>query len=159
MLYFRLAADTLNVDAISVECPEELKNRRNYARQSDGSMGAGWLNRNDLDSLERAKGLATYASAFAGERYIAVDEGPWCSPRYDVIRMFAVGDDVSKGFNGDMYPVGKVVHISGSLRVVTTQEGVIKRKFYRRGETGTWKETGGTWSLARGVYNERNPSF
>lgn len=84
-----------------------------------------------------------------------VTDTPNCSPRYAVVEVPAVGDEVSYGFNGDYYPDGKVIRVSRTF-VVTTSTG---NRYYRRGLTGTWKQSGGTWSLVRGHINERNPSF
>jgi hypothetical protein len=77
------------------------------------------------------------------------------SPRYDVIQLPKVGDDCSYAFNGDYYPCGQVKSISKSLKIIVTTEG---QKFYRRGETGTWKYNK-TWSLVKGHISKLNPEF
>ena len=69
-------------------------------------------------------------------------------------------DECSKAFNGDYYPVGKVIHVSPSYKIITTVEANgTRRKFYRVGRTGGWRQTGGTWMLVAGSIDERNPSF
>lgn len=62
-----------------------------------------------------------------GDSYVAIDNGPWHYPRYDVIRRPYVGDLVSKSFNGDSYPRGTIVKISDSLRRVETDTGIGQR--------------------------------
>lgn len=125
-------------------------------RYTNGQIGAGWLNRNDIESFEFAQRLAASASKLGKRDYLATDEGTCCSPRYDVIEAPMVGDEVSYGFNGDYYPDGKITKVSESYNTITTSTGSTYR---RRGDTGCWKKPGGTWSLVRGHVNERNPSF
>lgn len=176
MLYFRLDADR-RVTAIRATDEEisELhklvragKEQWLYDADSRRRPEGGWLCRVDIATFEFAELIARKATENAQrastsgnyQLYIAIDSGPGVSPRYDVIAAPMVGDQVSRGFNGDYYPAGRIVHVSASLRVVTTQgeDGAqIKRKFYRRGQTGRWVQTGGTWSLVPGVHNERNP--
>lgn len=84
---------------------------------------------------------------------------------------FAVGDDVSYGFNGDWYYAGKVAKIT--KKFLTTDRG---RKFYlkeyrtREYDTTTFEYVdarkeyfvsvgGGTWTLTKGVVEEMNPHF
>lgn len=98
----------------------------------------------------------TEALAATTGTQIVVDNGPHVSPRFSVIEPPKVGDKVSYGFNGDYYPDGEIVKISGkNLRIVTTSTG---SKFWRRGNSGRWVMNG-TWSLVPGHRSERNPSF
>lgn len=106
-------------------------------------------------TLERAQQIAAMATELHGDTYVATDAGPYCSPRYDVVRVPAVGDMVSYSFNGDTYPDGTIVKVSPSLQV-TTSNGT---KYFRRRQTGSWVKQGGTWSLVSGHRNERNPHF
>ena len=114
-----------------------------------------WTCRSDWKTKAEAALVAAEATILTGERYIATDTpGTW--PQFDVIRAPKVGDEVSYAFNGDYYPDGKIVRVSESLRVVTTDSG---KKYYRRGSTASWVQTGGTWVLVPGHINKRNPSF
>jgi hypothetical protein len=115
-----------------------------------------WLDRNDIKSLAHAEQIAFSATALGGPRYVAVDAGDHCSPRFDVIEAFKVGDEVSYAFNGDYYPDGKIVRMSASLRVIHTSGG---HTYYRRRQSASWIQTGGTWTLVHGTINRRNPSF
>lgn len=107
----------------------------------------------DWNSKERVDALAAELSAVTGKSFVGTDAGSSVSPRYDIQRVPAVGDEVSSGFNGDYYPEGKIASISKSLKVITLESG---KRFYRRRQTGSWVN-GGTWSLILGVHNERNP--
>ena len=98
--------------------------------------------------------MADAASVFSGEAYVATDAGGQCSPRYDVIRAPAIGDEVSYGFNGDCYPCGTVVKVSKSLKRVETSEGKV---FNRSKNTGRWFQHG--WALVNGHHYEQNPHF
>lgn len=127
----------------------------------------------DWNSYERAVEVAAKLNADAEAvgaldeqghvaTYIAVDQGSGCSPRYDVIAGWYVGEKVSKGFNGDYYPVGTIVKMSADQRIITVQSDnpeVPLRKFWRRKLTSCWLLTGGTWRLVSGVHNDKNPSF
>jgi hypothetical protein len=83
-----------------------------------------------------------------------------------------VGDEVSYGFNGDWYPDGTVVRITKSGKYLYTSTGnkyikYVFKKWTKLDEdhnygdvmTEGYQTPGGTWTLAKGVYNERNPSF
>lgn len=143
MLYVQITA-RLNgkpVEATAVKFDYASMDPRNYE------------NRNDWKSFEAAE---TIAKAL-GDGYIAVDAGAHVSPRYDVIELPKVGDDVSYGFNGDYYPCGKIVHMSRgpNYRKIVTDDGSV---FWRARKTGSWKKDQ-TWTLVQGVINKRNPDF
>jgi len=123
-------------------------------RWASPEPGADYLNRNDFVSMRYAEAIAQQATELTGDRYVATDATASTSPRYDVIRAPKVGDAVSYTFNGDTYPDGHIVSVSDSLRVVRTDKGNV---YYRRLNTGTWKQTGGTWSLTPGHRTTRNP--
>lgn len=129
-------------------------------------------NRNDWKTYEQAAEVA----AALGPKYQATDAGPYVSPRYDVIDLPQVGQEVSYTFNGDYYPCGKIVSISKgpAFRRIVAEEDlgwnhnlgrrVTKRHvFHRRCRDG--KPTGGawimdgTWSMIQGHHNKTNPEF
>jgi len=136
MLYFNVKRDTTG--------------RVQFAEVTEGH-GPGTETRNDWKTLFEA----TEVADALGNDFIAVDEGCHVSPRFDVIKLPQVGDDVSYGFNGDYYPCGQIVSISESLKLIKTSDG---SKFYRVKETGSWRMNG-TWTLVKGHVNKRNPSF
>ena len=153
--------EALKVVAVADSMPEEMKvfNPDGWYKKADGSKGAGWLNRWDIDSFMLAQVLADSASELLGVKYLASDSGPNVSPRYDVIEAPKLGDDASRAFNGDYYPVGKIVSISQSMRlIVARDERGLERKFYRRKLSGAWVNKG-MWSLVPGVRSEWNPEF
>ena len=113
------------------------------------------LTRSGICSFAHAEEIAADATKLTNELYIAIDNGDHCYPRYDVIAAPKVGDEVSRSFNGDSYPAGKIVSVSATLKQVKTDTGVI---FHRRRQTGVWLNAG-TWGLSHGHHNERNPSF
>lgn len=114
------------------------------------------VNRNHFSTFADALDIAIKARALNnGNDYIATDAGPSCSPRYDVIEVPKVGAEVSQSFNGDMYPCGKIVAISKSLKKITTDTGKV---FWRYKQTGSWLVNGYA-SMVAGHHNERNPSF
>ena len=127
----------------------------------DGTLTAeeyrdkSWKGSWDYKSLEEVEGIALYVTAMAGCLYVAVDRGPFVSPRYGVTRCPAIGDKVSYGFNGDYYPDGEIVKITKKL-TVTTSTG---NTYRRRKQTAAWMRTGGTWGLVAGHIDERNPHF
>lgn len=112
-------------------------------------------NRNDWRTFERAAEVAAQLTEATGVQYLATNN-PSCRPQFDVIRAPAVGDVVSRGFNGDYYPVGTVVKVGKGHKTVTTSDG---SKFWRRRETGSWLETGGGFALVQGHHDKRNPHF
>lgn len=110
------------------------------------------VNRWDFNTLADAQAVV---DAFSEDNLLAVDKGAWVSPRFDVIEMPKVGDEVSMGFNGDYYPVGTITNISSSLKVITTSTG---KKFYRRKLTGQWLYSQ-TFTLIAGTHSKMNPEF
>lgn len=115
-----------------------------------------WQSRWDWKDKETVDNIAAEVTKLTGELYIGTDAGSSTSPRYDVQRVPKVGDEVSMGFNGDYYPVGKVVSISPTLRKITVEGEQGQKDFYRVRETGCWKHQR-TWSLLQGHHDERNP--
>ena len=113
----------------------------------------GWISSRDFPSYGAALGTAAYITAMTGEMYLSTDEGDGVWPRYRIVKAPKVGDEVSKGFNGDYYPVGKITKISRTWQV-TTDQGV---KFRRYKTTGGWRAEGGTWWMISGIHDERNP--
>ena len=109
----------------------------------------------DWKSFDRVTEIASQLTVETGEFYIPTDAGSSCSSRYNVRKMYSIGDAVSKYFNGDSYPCGYIVSISKTLRKITTSTGV---SFSRRKETGSWV-SGNTWFLSTGHISEQNPSF
>ena len=108
--------------------------------------------RSDWKSWHAATCVAESASLLGKTKYIPVDNGEFCYPRYDVIEAPNLGDEVSYSFNGDTLPCGTIVKISDSLRRVVTSGGKV---FYRKRETALWMS--GSWSLVCGHVEERNP--
>lgn len=90
-----------------------------------------------------------------GKLYVPCDYGRYRSPRFEAVVVPQVGNEVSKGFNGDYYPQGTVVSVSPTLKKITTSTGL---SFYRVGKTGGWRNNG-TWWLVSGHRSEWNPSF
>lgn len=122
-----------------------------------------------LETYEQAIAAAERLSEEQGAQYWAEDRGANVSPRYAVIRAFTIGEPVSYGFNGDSYPCGRIVAMSalpkGSSkaeghRIITVEDhNGVRKQFWRRKKSASWKTSGGTWSLQHGWHNDRNPSF
>jgi hypothetical protein len=144
MLYIKMNKD------LPVEISESTP-----ARLPNGSWDKSWKTRNDWTSYGQVCGLAKYLTAMTGRMFVGCDEGPGCSPQFDIIELPKVGDEVSYAFNGDYYPDGTITRITKTLQIKTSTGN----RYYRRGVSGCWKMTGGTWSLVKGHINERNPSF
>lgn len=116
--------------------------------------------------------LSESCNEFAkSNKYIWVDKGNSISPRFDIVELPQVGDEVSYAFNGDYYPCGKITEISGfkafelgdkapvsCRRIVAKEENGSTHIFWRKGQSGTWLRNK-TWALIKGIHNERNPSF
>lgn len=154
MNYFKLN-DRLEVTEVSGKYPDAAGNITDWYSKSDGTHGAGWACRQDFDSFMLAQQVADSASKFTGKQFIATDAGNGVYPRYDVIEVPMVGDEVSYSFNGDSYPCGVITSISKSLKKVTTSEGKV---FYRRRLSGCWLMNK-TWALVGGHRYEQNPHF
>jgi hypothetical protein len=73
---------------------------------------------------------------------------------------YRVGDVVNYGFNGDYYTC-QVVKVSTSGHQVHVQEKEGSEiKLFTRRANGAYRSSGhGTWRLAHGAREERNPSF
>lgn len=137
-----------------LNAPYALADNFETTRRYDASVT--WMNRSDWTTMQDAEAAAADANVLDTQNtFLAIDSGPYVSPRYDVIQLPKVGDEVSMSFNGDSYPQGKIVSISNSLKVIKLDNG---KKFYRRKQTGTWLYSR-TWSLIPGVHSERNPHF
>lgn len=162
MLYFKIN-DRLDVVEISNGYPEEAKKSAQvWAMRADGGLGAGWLNRNDISQnaspMLMAQQIADSASKLSGAAYLAIDGGECVSPRYDVIKAPAVGDEVSKAFNGDYYPVGKIVAIGKEFKRIRVEGECGVLIFFRRKLSGCWKYKG-MWNLVGGSVSRWNPEF
>ena len=144
MFYFRIVNDT--VTQIGVDLSLE-----NYRDPS-------WISRHDITSFEHAEQIASQANALigAGTALIPIDSGEHCWPRYDVVEAPKVGDKVSRCINGDYYPDGEIVKVSGqNSRIVTTSTG---RKYYRRRLSGAWVADK-FYSMVSGHISRLNPEF
>lgn len=136
-----------------------LKDKLTPAEQQDPSWQGPW-DYGYKTSLEHVQGLAADLTALTGTRYVGTDAGDHVSPRFGFVAVPVVGDEVSRSFNGDSYPCGKVVRVSDSLRRVVTRDDAGREfVFNRRKETGSWVQTGGTWSLIPGHVSKWNPEF
>lgn len=129
----------------------EVKQKLTDAEYADRS----WQSRWDWNSFEQVEQIANQLSKPTEKQYLATDAGDGCFPRFDIIEAPAVGDPVSYGFNGDYYPDGYIAKISKKY-MITTTNGTTYR---RRGNSGSWKKPGGTWSLVAGHIEEQNPHF
>lgn len=123
----------------------------NQSQITDGN----WVCRHDIQTLALADDIASAATKFSGKLHIAIDNGEWVSPRYDVIEAPQVGENVSYAFNGDYYPCGQITKISSTLKQITTSTG---RTFHRRKLSGRWVSQG-TWTMVHGHISKLNPEF
>ena len=140
MLYFNLVANKYLVSVTEGE--------------RDPNAGL-YISRHDFNTLADAETMAARANELGdGNTYIATDAGPGVWPRFDVVRMFKVGERVSYGFNGDMYPDGEIAAIGTGPRMAikTTGGGT----YFRKGKSGSWVKMGGGASLAHGWHEKRN---
>lgn len=122
-----------------------------------------WRTIHDFTTLDKANEVKTQIaelairnnSPIAGKTLLATDDGEWVYPRFGIVVAPSVGDPVSYGFNGDVYPDGEIARITPTFSQIVTTTG---HRYYRRGKTAAWVRYG-TWSLIAGHHNERNPSF
>lgn len=118
--------------------------------------GSPYTGRFDWRSQEQAEVVCSQANGLRdGRHYIVIDSGRFVSPRYDVIVAPVRGDLVSRAFNGDYYPCGRIVKISESLRRIETDTGAV---FWRRGQSGAWINKG-TWCMVPGHIDRLSPEF
>jgi hypothetical protein len=107
-----------------------------------------------LKSFAEAQALAETASkAYPELAILPYDYGYGVYPAYGIIEAPKVGDDVSYGFNGDYYPLGKVEQIGKDYKRIKAGG----KWWYRRKLTPSWRN--GCWALVKGTYDERNPEF
>lgn len=119
------------------------------ATDTTGPFESVW----DWETLDQVVEIANDLTSSTNVLYIPIQRSN-AYPKFDVIKAPAVGDDVSKGFNGDFYPCGKIVRISKTLKRITTSNGDV---FYRRAETGAW--IAGAFTLVSGIIDRQNPHF
>lgn len=108
-----------------------------------------------FNTMQEAVTAAAELAATTNEPHMAADGGSHRYPRYTVIKTPAVGDLVSRAFNGDYTPEGEISKISKTLKRIETTTGTV---FYRRGQSASWVSNG-TWAMVRGHIDERNPHF
>lgn len=109
----------------------------------------------DVKSFDQAQAIAADESARTGRTVLAVDRGPNVWPRYNIVTPPQVGEDVSEGFNGDYYPVGKVEKIGKDYKRIKAGG----RWFYRRKLTARWCQGGSPFCLVQGTRHEWNREF
>jgi hypothetical protein len=114
------------------------------------------LARHDIKDFAAAETLAAARTAETGVQHIAVDDGANRWPRYNVVEAPKVGEFVSQGFNGDYYPVGKIVKIGANYKNITCDDGSV---FRRVKQTGGWKLSKSCFWMVKGNRDARNPSF
>lgn len=122
---------------------------------NDRSMfeeGTNVISRWDYTDINHVTQVAADLTEATGKLFIPVDSGPTVSPRYDVIAAPVVGDQVSMSFNGDTYPMGKIVAISNTMKVITVTTG---EKFYRVNSSGIWRYNR-IWTLVAGFHKSYN---
>lgn len=153
MLYVKFDGQ-IPVEA-SYESEQHARDRLAWEKDGPFMTNYQWKSRHDWNSFEQVKQIARLLSLNTRTTYLAVDEGPNVSPRFDIIEPPKVGDKVSYGFNGDYYPDGEIIKITKTWQI-TTSTG---NRYLRYRNTSTWLRTGGTWALVPGHRNERNPSF
>ena len=123
---------------------------------ADGTRELTAQSRHDWKTFDAAKTVAALANKTADcQRFLAIDNGQYVSPRFDIVEIPQVGDEVSYAFNGDGYPDGEITAVSKTLKVITTSTG---NRYYRVADKGAWKRAG-TWSLVKGHRSTKNPSF
>ena len=112
--------------------------------------------RHDIKDFADAQRLADEFTAKTGDLHLAVDDGAYVSPRYDVVKAPKVGEFVSQGFNGDYYPVGTIVKVGKGAKNITCDDGSVFRRVKLK---GGWKLTKSCFWMVKGNRDERNPSF
>ncbi len=127
----------------------EVAEKLSCEQHQDRTWKSDW----DYTSFNEVNGYALYVTAMTGQTYVGVDRGEHVGPRFGIARVPHVGDEVSKGFNGDYYPEGKVVKVTKNLTVITSTGA----RFRRYKQTSGWRKEGGTWWLINGHHDERNP--
>lgn len=140
MIYVRIVEG--KVTEVTHKHPEDHANRE-------------WQSRWDWKDFATVEKLAAELTALTGKLHLGTDATESTSPRYDIIEAPKVGDEVSKGFNGDYYPCGKIIKVSKTFQV-TTDTGA---KFRRYKNTGGWRQAGRGFWMVSGVRDERNPHF
>lgn len=91
------------------------------------------------------------ATAALQEGQIVVHTPSYVVDKWTVFTLPKVGDVVSRGFNGDYYPSGKIARISKTMKKITTDTGVV---FWRKGDMN-WSD--GCFWMVEGNIERQNP--
>lgn len=114
------------------------------------------MNHFGKDEKDLAVACAEYLTNSTGDEHVVYYVRSALNP-WKVGRLPQIGDEVSKSFNGDTYPEGKIVKMWKDRKAVFTDTGV---RFSRVGDM-CWKEGGkdGAFSMIQGHKYEQNPHF
>ena len=114
----------------------------------------------DFETFVQAEAAAKKLTEVMGRLYIPTTNGEeGRRARYEVVEVPAVGDEVSRGFNGDYYPCGKIVRVTKALTVIAEDENGFQSRFRRVKQTGSWKLENMPYYLVFGRVDERSPHF
>lgn len=114
----------------------------------------GWQSRHDWSSMSAVATVAESVSQLTGEQWLAVDNGPDCSPRWDITKAPVVGAPISAAINGDCRPDGHIVSVSANFQV-RTDTGHCYRRVK---DTGRWKRTRSYEHMVQGHISKYNHS-
>lgn len=99
---------------------------------------SNWVSdRDELQTMEQVTKYAEEITTFTGELHIPIDHGDYTFPRFEIMKMFVVGQEISKYFNGDSYPDETIKKISDGLRIITSTSGnrYFRYKIHQAGNT------------------------
>jgi hypothetical protein len=96
--------------------------------------------------------LCTKLNEKFGDKYMVISTNFAIGNKMDIILKPQIGDEVSRAFNGDIYPCGTITHISKTMKKITTSHGTT---FWRQGDSGCWRDM--PWSMVPGHRYEQNP--
>ena len=142
MLYFLVNVHTNRVDAVV----------NSYILCDDPEhVDLEWMSRHEFRGMsdERLEKIAESAEGLTGKKFLTSIS----ANEKDICMAPAIGDEVSKTFNGDSYPCGVITKIAKNFRYVETSTG---DKFYRVKTTAGFR-LHKTWWLIGGHHDERNP--
>ena len=130
------------------ECPEARKLVMKKLEDHEKS----YVNLEDIADKDTAENVAKLINEFNGnDQYHATTS----YGNFKVTKKPAVGDEVSRAFNGDYRPCGEIVKISKTSKKITTSTGHI---FWRQGNSSRWLFSN-TYSMVYGHHTETTKEF
>lgn len=138
-MFFKVADETLKITEIREDFEQGLYDATDLVQKLGFKM----------------EEIKEQVEALTGKKHFVYKSRTHLCP-IQVVKLPEVGEEVSKGFNGDYYPCGKIEKISASYGKIVTEDGTV---FIRQKKNPVCWLNDRTWSMVPGIKDERNPHF